>query len=116
MNDQVPLTEQEVVQIDITIEQLELAISKRDKLQQLQANPLFKEVMLEGYMEQNAIRLVHLVGASQMQKEDQQISLNEQIKSIGLLGEWFRAIFAMGDQAEKQLNDYTQELANEEVS
>ena len=108
------LTPQEMIEVDITIEQLETAIAKRDKLKMLQANPLFKEVILEGYMEQNAIRLVHLVGASQMQSEEQQKSLQDQIRSIGLLGEWFRSIFAMGDNAEKSLNTYTEELNSEE--
>jgi hypothetical protein len=108
--DEQVISQENIQQINITIEELETSINKAETLRQLQENPLFKEIILEGYMEDNAIRLVHLKGASQMQDKVQQKGLDNQIMGIACLGEHFRAIYAMASLAEKRLEEYTREL------
>jgi len=111
MNEQPTMSQQDIQQINITIEELESSVNKAESLRQLQNNELFKEIILEGYMKDNAVRLVHLKGASQMQEGKHQIGLDNQIMGIACLGEHFRSIYAMANLAEKRLEEYTQELA-----
>jgi hypothetical protein len=107
---------QETIQIEVTIEELEQAINKRNMLQMLEGNEAFKEVILEGYLEKNAIRLVHLKGASSMQTKEQQDGIDKQIMAVSMLGEHFRSVYAMANIAEKRLEQYTKELAEVEAS
>jgi len=106
------LTPQETITVEVTIQELEDAINKREQLKQLESSPLFKEVILEGYMEKNAIRIVHLKGSSNMQSDEHQKGLDHQIMGIAQLGEYFRAVYSMAAIAEKRLEQYTKELAN----
>jgi hypothetical protein len=106
------ITDKETQEINITINDLDKVVRKRDTLLQLQDNTLFKEIITEGYFKDNAVRLVTLKGASQMSEDKEQKNLDNQIMAVGLLAEHFRAVITMGDIAEKRLNDYTEELAN----
>jgi hypothetical protein len=104
----------ETIQIEVTIEELEKAIKKRDMLDMLENNEAFKTVITEGYLKDNAVRLVHLKGASSMQDEKQQKGIDDQIIAVGMLSEHFRSIRAMANIAEKRLEEYNQELAEME--
>jgi hypothetical protein len=104
----------ETIQIEVTIEELEKAIKKRDMLDMLENNEAFKTVITEGYLKDNAVRLVHLKGASSMQDKKQQKGIDDQIIAVGMLSEHFRSIRAMASIAEKRLEEYNQELAEME--
>jgi hypothetical protein len=104
----------ETIQIEVTIEELEKAIKKRDMLDMLENNEAFKTVITEGYLKDNAVRLVHLKGASSMQDKKQQKGIDDQITAVGMLSEHFRSIRAMASIAEKRLEEYNQELAEME--
>jgi len=112
MQTEVEMTPQEILEIEVTINDLEEAVTKKNNFIMLEQNEMFQKVILDGYMKDNAVRLVTLKGASQMSSKKSQRHLDDQIKAVGLLGEHFRAILAMGTTAEKRLEEYTEELAN----
>ncbi len=49
---------EEVQRIEMTIEQAESKIAKAQKAEQLLGNPIFKELITEGYLGDDAVRLV----------------------------------------------------------
>lgn len=81
------------------VRQIEESI-KRDKehveldkaLERLEANRDFKTVIIEGYLEKEAIRLVHLKSAPAMQTPERQASVVAQIDAIGGLMQYFRVV------------------------
>lgn len=52
--------EQTVQELEMSIEQAKALVDRAVKVQQLYANPLFREIILEGYFTHEAARLVHL--------------------------------------------------------
>ena len=101
--------------IEVTIEQLEEAIAMQDALEQLEQNVFYKKVIAEGYLKDNAVRLVHLKGASAMSDKSHQEGIIKQLDGIGSLSEHLRAIVNMGNIARKRLDEYSQELSQEEL-
>lgn len=69
----------------------------------LRANKDFKKVVLEGYFEQEAIRLVHLKADPHTQDPDVQRSIVAAMDSIGAFSQFLRAAERMGDLAGKSI-------------
>lgn len=68
-----------------------------DAVERLKSNRDFKRVILEGYFEQEAIRLVHLKADPNMQSPDNQKSILTQMDAIGALSQYFNtALFKAG--------------------
>ena len=72
-------------------------------LERLKTNKDFKKLVLEGYFEQEAIRLVHLKSNPAFQTEDKQKSVDLQIMAVGSLGQYFNTVRQQADMAVKQL-------------
>lgn len=84
---------------DIELQQIELSIKQSrkiadlgDSLERLMLNRDFKKVILDGYFEQEAIRLVHLKADSNMQSIELQKSILLQIDAIGSLSAYFSTL------------------------
>lgn len=107
------------------IEQLDAAIRSNKKnvergkaMARLLSNKDFKEVILVGYFEQEAIRLVHLRSDPNMQTAEKQESIIKQMDAIAALSEYLRVQEHLCEQAAKQLEadeEFRAELAQEEV-
>lgn len=92
-------------QVEQNIQQQKKVAEMGEALERLKGNRDFKKVILEGYFEQEAIRLVHLKSAPNMQSAESQKSIDQQIVSIGSLEQYFRTVYFMADMANKTIEE-----------
>lgn len=89
-------------------EELKKFKAKAEALTRLQNNTDFKLVITDGYMEDEAIRLVHLLGDARFNSDDKKTIYREdfQERMIGIarLSEYFRSIFQLSGQAQRELD------------
>ncbi len=88
-------------------------------LERLRGSRDFKKVVLEGYFEQEAIRLVHLKSDPNMQTPTIQQSIAGQIDAIGQLSQFFSTALQKSAMASRQLQadqEMIEELAAEELN
>ena len=89
-------------------EELKKFNAKAEALTRLQNNADFKLVITDGYMEDEAIRLVHLLGDARFNSDDKKTVYREdfQERMIGIarLSEYFRSIFQLSGQAQRELD------------
>ena len=93
-------------------EELKKFNAKAEALTRLQNNADFKLVITDGYMEDEAIRLVHLLGDARFNSDDKKAAYREdfQERMIGIarLSEYFRSIFQLSGQAQRELDGLNQ--------
>lgn len=93
-------------------EELKKFSAKAEALTRLQNNADFKLVITDGYMEDEAIRLVHLLGDARFNSDDKKAVYREdfQERMIGIarLSEYFRSIFQLSGQAQRELDGLNQ--------
>ena len=93
-------------------EELKKFSAKAEALTRLQNNADFKLVITDGYMEDEAIRLVHLLGDARFNSDDKKTAYREdfQERMIGIarLSEYFRSIFQLSSQAQRELDGLNQ--------
>ena len=93
-------------------EELKEFSAKAEALTRLQNNADFKLVITDGYMEDEAIRLVHLLGDARFNSDDKKAAYREdfQERMIGIarLSEYFRSIFQLSSQAQRELDGLNQ--------
>jgi hypothetical protein len=99
MNDQ----EQQLQQVELTIQQAKEYISDADALHRLHENEDFKQVILHEYFEAESKRAVLLKSDPQMQSDDGQKQVDNVILGIGGLYAFFNKIFQYGNQAHRTL-------------
>ena len=113
------MSEQEMNTLELTIEQAREKISLMETLKRLEANPDFHTVMLKGYFEGEAVRLVHAKGNPGMTSPESQASIIKQIDAIGSLGNYFRSILHNGLMSAKAIEDAEEtkdEILREELN
>jgi hypothetical protein len=95
---------------DSTIQAIEENIRKAkkfveagDALERLQANKDFKEIIMNGYFSNEAVRLVHLKADESFQTAERQKSILTQIDAIGSLNQYFQTIFHKAAMAKKAI-------------
>ena len=93
-------------------EELKKFNARAEALTRLQNNADFKLVITDGYMEDEAIRLVHLLGDARFNSDDKKAAYREdfQERMIGIarLSEYFRSIFQLSGQAQRELDGLNQ--------
>ena len=93
-------------------EELKKFSARAEALTRLQNNADFKLVITDGYMEDEAIRLVHLLGDARFNSDDKKFVYREdfQERMIGIarLSEYFRNIFQLSGQAQRELDGLNQ--------
>ena len=72
-----------IQQLENSIKQSQKIVDLGDALDRLRNNRDFKKVIIEGFFEQEAIRLVHLLSDSNMQSPEMQTSIHKQMIAIG---------------------------------
>lgn len=95
---------------DIDNAKSQLAIG--DSLANLRENKDFKKVILEGYFEKEAVRLVMLKADPQMQKPEYQASIIKQIDAIGALNDYFNTVFFNHNKALSSIRTAEEEIAS----
>lgn len=81
------------------------ASEKAKALARLALNPDFKKIIIDGYLRDEAVRLVHLKADPAMQTPDKQASVIRQVDSIGNLSAYFTTIRTEGMMADKSISD-----------
>lgn len=106
--------EDQIQQIDANIRESKEVLEFSDALARLQSNRDFKKVILQGYFNQEAVRLVHLKSDANMQSAESQKSILAQIDAIGALSQYLRATRQQGDMARKTLA-YAEQVREEMI-
>ena len=110
------MSEAQVESVQLSIKNAEHNIDLGEALQKLVKNASFKKVILEGYFEKEASRVVLLKAEPSMDSDKTQKALDDSITSIGGLRQYFRTLTAVSNQSKKALQDYRitlDELRNE---
>lgn len=97
------MSDQSIETIELSIDHSKQLISRKASLEKLIKNREFKTIILEGYFEKEAQRLVMLKSDPNMQSDESQKEIIKHIDSIGLLRQYFNGIRVLGNQAEKAL-------------
>lgn len=98
-----PMTQDPIEALDANIKQAQKIVDVADALERLKTNRDFKKVILEGYFEQEAVRLVHLKADSNMQSDASQKSILSQMDAIGGLNQFFETTFYKANQAKRAI-------------
>lgn len=105
--------------IERNMEKAKVVLDFSAALERLRSNRDFKKVVLEGYFEQEAIRLVHLKSDPNMQSPNAQQSIAGQIDAIGQLSQFFSTALQKASMASRQMEadqETLEELAAEELT
>lgn len=92
-----------VKQVEHSIQRGKEAVELASTLDALLVNSYFKKVILEGYFEQEAIRLVHLKSDPAMESAASQASILKQMDAIGSLKQYFTTVQHQGSLAQKAI-------------
>jgi hypothetical protein len=92
---------EDVQDIDISIEQANKSIDKMNALNKLRDNKNFVDVIFKGYFEEEASRLVLMKAEPAMANKDDQEAIMKHIDAIGHLRQHFNTILQFGRMAEK---------------
>lgn len=99
------MSEEQTNTIELNIKEAKKIIAKGNSLERLFSNKDFKKVILEQYLESEAIRLVHLKADPNMQDEDSQKTILQQMDGIGCLRSFFRNVQHQKMLAEKAIEE-----------
>ena len=92
-----------VQQIQANIDRAQEIIKLDKALERLESNQDFKAVIIDGYLEKEAVRLVHLKSDPAMQNPSSQASVTAQIDAIGGLVQYFRTVGQLASIAAKSI-------------
>lgn len=100
-------------QVELSIEAAAIAIKAMKSLERLMKNKDFRKVIDTGYLETEAVRLVHLKADFNMASDDNQAFVNRGIDSIGMLRAYFSQILTKGHGSAAAMEDH--ELTREQL-
>jgi len=106
------MSNEQVQEIEKSIRNAKKAVDLGAAVQRLRTNRDFKLVVLDGYLEQEAIRLVHLKSAPEFQSPERQASVIRDIDSIGALAGYLNNLINFAGMASKQLESDQETLAD----
>jgi hypothetical protein len=106
--------EENVRVIEVTEKQAKKAIDMQDCLNELSTNSKFIKLILKGYCEDEAVRLVLLKKDPNMLSAENQANIDSAIDSISQLHQYFLKVKIVGDMAKATLHEC--DLVREELS
>lgn len=80
-------------------------VERGEALERLRSNRDFKKLILAGYFEEEAVRLVHLKSDMNMQTPDAQRAILGQIDAIGMLRSYLDAVMFSANRAKANLEE-----------
>lgn len=92
-------------EIDSAILQLKETRELGQMIEQLKKTPAFKQVVLQGYFRDEAVRLVHLRGDVAMQDPKQQEDVIRQIDAIAAFKTFLDTKLMMADRANEAIEE-----------
>ncbi len=90
-------------QIEISIQQAQGAVDKKNMMNKLLATKEFNELFTVGYMERESARLVSLLADPEWAPAEKQQSLVNDMKAISSLRQYIMGVRALGNQMERQI-------------
>lgn len=113
------MSDSQINEIEVSIERAKEMIERSESLNWLLNNKQFNDVILKGYFEKEACRLVLSKAEPILQTDEHQRDIIKSIDGIGSLRSYFTTTFHSGDMARKSIADdrvTREELEKEEDS
>jgi len=107
------MSEQDLEQIELSLEHAKLSIDNMKALNTLSHDKNFVKLITEGYFRDEASRLVLLKADNSMQKEEHQATIEKSIIAVGYFRQYLSTIYQLGNMAEKAMAD--DEITREEI-
>ena len=92
---------EEIQRIEMTIEQAEAKIKKADSVRSLLANPLFKEIITDGYLGDDAVRLT-----MNLKPGDENTVTMSMLNAKSIFSRYIAYQLAEGEQAAGSLEEH----------
>ena len=99
----------QIQEVELSIEHAKAVIRKRDIALKLADNSDFKELVLQGYLVDEAARLAHL-SADLTLTAEQRSEVLQMVQAIGFFKAYMSKHVSFGNQAERDLRDAEQTL------
>lgn len=99
-----------IKQVELTIEHAKTGVQFGEALDRLLKNRDFQTVFLDGYLREEAIRLVHLKADPGVYTPEAQADIDRQITAVGQLGGWLNHQRRVLEQNRKDLAQNLAEL------
>ncbi|MBZ6397055.1 MULTISPECIES: hypothetical protein [Pantoea] len=99
-----------IQKVELAIEHAKSGIAFGEALDRLLNNRDFQQVIEQGYLREEAIRLVHLKADPGMYTESDQADIDRQISAIGQFKNWFHLQRTITEHLRKELKDNSDEL------
>jgi hypothetical protein len=106
----------ELRQIELTIEQAQENIDKLEALDRLRKNRDWKFIIEEGYLKEEAQRLVLAKAEPALRSDDHQKELDNMIMALSYFRQYLNKLYQFGEQAKRAIEDHRQtrdEIASE---
>jgi hypothetical protein len=100
----------DVEQIEISIAEAEKLVARRDMLNRLRKNPDFIAVFDEGYLKEEAVRLVSLLAEPAMAAHKSEVMTA--LEAISRFRQYLSAIFQMGNAAAREIAEGRETIAD----
>lgn len=109
------MNEQDTYDIDVTLDEARTEVERGKALSRLYLNQDFKDLVIEGFFRNEAIRLVHAKSSphSDMQSPEMQNMFDRQIIGVGSLNNYFTAIDRAAQMAASTIEQYEEAMAAE---
>ena len=104
------MSQQEIEQIEVTIEQAMEIIDRGRAIERLEMNPDFRRLVLDGYFADEAARLTHLLSDPVTIMQGHQDLVKNDLMSIGGFKRYLMTIRHLAAQAERDVNDARNEM------
>lgn len=101
-------TEEKITRIQLGEDEARKAVKFGELAAKLESNTAFRTVILEGYMEKEAVRLVHLFSDPTIEEETRE-KIKLDMHAIGTLMQYLRNAVQFGRLAEQELAAYARQ-------
>jgi hypothetical protein len=105
------MTQDSIHEIELNIQEARAMVALGKSLETLHNNSDFKKVIVDGFIRDEAIRLVHLKADPSMQSKESQETIVQQMDAIGGLLKYFSIIEHKAYLAEKAIESDQQTIA-----
>lgn len=99
------MTQSAIDQLDLDTQNWRKLVDLGRSLERLRSNRDFKKLIMEDYLTQEAVRLVHLKASPAMNSDRHQQAINKDIDAIGTFAEFLRKIEADALRALQDIDD-----------
>lgn len=82
----------ELQEIERNISRNKEIVAKGAALERLKGNPDFRKVVMDGYLKDEAVRLVLLKGDQHMQRPEKQLAIQADIDGIGRFAQYLHSV------------------------